>query len=162
MTRRRNNYLDRLKQTRNITPEFYDPDGTKYGMPTFPYHMAPKGMATRRQLRDKGLCPGGHEPEAQILWPHRGKRRVAYLYDLDKAKPKRVPTQAQLHAVANALRARMTCPSCPEETALKEYCIPKSLGECWECHERGTQADQGMEAEEEPQKQVSEYQKQAC
>jgi hypothetical protein len=151
---RRNHYLDRLRRTRNITPEFYDPTGAKYGMPTFPYHMAPAGMATRRQLRDKGLCPGGHEPEAQILWPHKGNRRVAYLYDLEKAVPKRVPTQAQLRAVANALRARMTCPSCPEETALKEYCIPKSLGCCPECHERYMARDYGMDKDQDEEEEA--------
>ena len=58
--------------------EFYDPDGTRYGLPTYPYRWAPQGLLTIRQLRARGLRPGGQDIAAQILW-RRGKR-VAYLY----------------------------------------------------------------------------------
>jgi hypothetical protein len=120
---------------RGIWATYYDPEGERFGTPTYPFHYAPKEMATRRQLRDAGLAPGGHQPAAQILWEHRGRRRKAYLYDVDLAVPKRVATPGQLAAVRKALIARMTCPSCPPESAVKDYCIPKSYGECWECHE---------------------------
>ena len=113
--------------------EFYDPDGSKYGMPTYPYRWAPKGLLTRRQLRANGLCPGGQGISAQIIWKHKGKRRVAYLYRADLAKPKRQATPAQLTAIQAALRARRTCPACGNE---KDYYIPLSLGECNDCAER--------------------------
>ena len=64
-------------RTRGIYVEFYDPDGTRYGLPTYPYHWAPKHLLTIRQLRARGLRPGGQQPAAQILW--RKGRRVAYL-----------------------------------------------------------------------------------
>ena len=89
-------YLDNLRDTRNIFTEFYDPDGQRYGRPTYPYHWAPEGLLTVRQLRARSLRPGGQDIAAQILWRHRKQRRVAYLYREDQAKPKRTATTAQL------------------------------------------------------------------
>ena len=109
---------------------FYDPLGTRYGFPTFPYRMAPTGLATLRQLRAAGLRPGGHDPVAQILW-RRGKR-VAYLYRLDCAIPKRTATPAQREAIAKALTARRTCRYCAQ---VKPYYIPRRYGCCLDCHE---------------------------
>jgi hypothetical protein len=126
-------YLDNLRTTRNIFTEFYDPDGQRYGLPTYPYHWAPAGLLTIRQLRARGLRPGGQDIVAQILWRHRKQRRIAYLYREDQAKPKRTATTAQLGAIAKALRARRTCPTCGSE---KPYCIPRSKGECNDCAAR--------------------------
>ncbi|MFC7547171.1 RRQRL motif-containing zinc-binding protein [Plantactinospora sp. GCM10030261] len=113
---------------------FYDPTGEKYGIPTYPYKFAPAGMATRRQLRDRDLRPGGQEPAAQILW-RRGKR-VAYLYLIDHALPKRTATPAQRAAIDKALLARRTCPTCRQ---VKPYYIRHSLGECFDCTPGGAQ-----------------------
>ncbi|WP_344315621.1 RRQRL motif-containing zinc-binding protein, partial [Fodinicola feengrottensis] len=88
-------------------PTYYDPTGRRYGLPTFPYRCAPEGMATVRQLRARGLRPGGQEIAAQIMW--RRGRRVAYLYRIELAKPKRTATPAQLAAIDKALTARRTC-----------------------------------------------------
>lgn len=107
---------------------FYDPDGARYGLPTYPWRWAPKGLLTARQLRARGLRPGGQDITAQILW-RRGKR-VAYLYREDLALPKRHATAAQLAAISKALRARRTCPTCGAE---KPYYIPRSRGECNDC-----------------------------
>ena len=115
-------------RSRGIYVEFYDPDGSRYGLPTYPYHWAPKDLLTIRQLRARGLRPGGQQPAAQILW-RRGKR-VAYLYLASMAKPKRIATPAQLVAIAAALRARRTCRACGQ---VKAYCIPRSRGACNDC-----------------------------
>ena len=96
---------------KGIRIDFYDPDGTRYGLPTYPYRWAPDGLLTRRQLRARGLRPAGQPVAAQILWKHKGRRRVAYLYRADQAKPKRTATTAQLQAIQAALRARRTCPT---------------------------------------------------
>jgi hypothetical protein len=120
--------LDDVVSGKGIFLEFYDPTGERYGIPTYPYHWAPKGLLTRRQLRALGLRPGGQDVAAQILW-RRGKR-VAYLYREQDAKPKRCATPAQLAAIDRALRARRTCPSCGEE---KPYYIRRSIGECNDC-----------------------------
>jgi hypothetical protein len=125
-------YLDQLRD-RGVRPQFYDPEGRHYGLPTYPYHWAPAGLFTLRQLRAKGLRPGGQDITAQILWRHRRQRRVAYLYREDQAKPKRTATAAQLAAISKALRARRTCPTCRTE---KPYCIPRSRGECNDCSDR--------------------------
>jgi len=125
-------YLDSLRG-KNIFTEFYDPDGQRFGVPTYPYHWAPDGLLTARQLRAKGLRPGGQDIAAQILWRHRKQRRVAYLYREELGEPKRRATTAQLTAIANALRARPTC------GAEKPYYIPRSRGECNDCVDRWRQ-----------------------
>ncbi|MEV1145189.1 RRQRL motif-containing zinc-binding protein [Micromonospora sp. NPDC049799] len=131
MTDLRSVDLDALADRTAIRVEFYDPLGTRYGFPTFPYRAAPNGLATRRQLRAAGLRPGGHDPVAQILWRHRTNRRVAYLYRLDLAAPKRVATPAQREAIAKALKARRTCRHCGQ---VKPYYIPRRYGCCLDCH----------------------------
>ncbi|RQX07549.1 RRQRL motif-containing zinc-binding protein [Micromonospora arida] len=123
--------LDNLADRTGIRVEFYDPLGTRYGFPTFPYHCAPTGLATLRQLRAAGLRPGGHDPVAQILWRHRSNRRVAYLYRADLAKAKRTATPAQREAIAKALLARRTCRHCEQ---VKPYYIPRRYGCCLDCH----------------------------
>ncbi|WP_327586397.1 hypothetical protein OHA25_04855 [Nonomuraea sp. NBC_00507] len=109
---------------------YWDPTGAEFGIPTYPYRMAPNGLATRRQLAALGLRPGGQDIQAQIIW-RRGKR-VAYLYAIDQAKPKRAATTAQLVALERAMQARRTCPDCLRDVG---YCLPKRYGTCLDCVE---------------------------
>lgn len=97
--------------------------------PVYPYRLAPDGLMTRRQLRARGLRPGGQEPAAEIRW--RRGRRVAYLYRVDQALPVRPMTPARARALDAAMRARRTCPECRTD---RGHCIPRSLGHCWPCH----------------------------
>lgn len=113
-----------------IRAVFCDPDGARYGIPTFWWQGAPPGYATRRQLRAANLRPAGQPVAAQILWRGVGGTRVAYLYRLDLARPKRTATEAQRRAVVAALRARRTCSTCGQ---VRSYYIPRSLGECLDC-----------------------------
>jgi hypothetical protein len=107
----------------------FDPTGEYHGgTPTYPYRTAPTGLATRRQLRTLGLRPGGQPIAAQILW--RKGKRVAHLYRVDLARPKRTATPAQLAAIAKALTARRTCPTCGQ---VQPYYIPRRYGECLIC-----------------------------
>ena len=107
----------------------YDPTGKFHGgTPTFPYKMAPTGLATTRQLRALGLRPAGQDIAAQILW--RKGKRVAYLYRIDLARPKRTATAAQLGALQKALLARRVCDTCKQ---VKDYYIPRRYGECLDC-----------------------------
>jgi hypothetical protein len=122
--------LEDLGERTGIRTEFYDPTGTRYGFPTFPFHYAPTGLATRRQLRAKGLRPNGFDPVAQILWRHRAQTRIAYLYRVDLAAPKRTATPAQLAAIGKALTARRTCPQCG---TTRDYYLRRSLGVCFDC-----------------------------
>lgn len=114
-----------------IRAEYHDPDGERYGIPTYWWQNAPAGLATRRQLRARGLRPGGQQPVAQVMWHGRRGDRVAYLYRVDLAKSKRIASPAQLAAIGKALRVRRTCGTCGE---VRDYCIPLSLGECVDCH----------------------------
>lgn len=109
---------------------FHDPAGSQYGLPTYLWRCAPEGLATRRQLTELGLRPGGQPIAGQVMWRGRGGVRVAYLYRLELALPKRAASAAQLVALDAAMTARRTCSSCGQ---VRPYCIPRSLGECGPC-----------------------------
>jgi len=114
---------------------FMDPAGERYGVPTWPWRMAPPHLATRRQLATRGLRPGGQGIAGQVMWRSRRARRtggvrVAYLYDIRLALPKRTPTPAQLAALAKALKARRTCPRCGTDAG---YVLPTRYGACLDC-----------------------------
>ncbi|WP_436523147.1 RRQRL motif-containing zinc-binding protein [Actinoplanes sp. HUAS TT8] len=113
-----------------VRAAFRDPEGARYGIPTFWWQGAPPGFATRRQLRKRGLCPGGQPVAAQILWCGVGGTRAAYLYRIDLARPKRTASAAQLRALDKALTARRTCSTC---RIVRPYYIPRSLGCCLKC-----------------------------
>lgn len=113
-----------------IRAAFHDPDGDRYGIPTFWWQGAPDGYATLRQLRNQGLRPGGQPVAAQVLWRRCGQTAVAYLYRLDLAKPKRSATVRQREAIDRALIARMRCPTC---RITRNYFIPRRFGECLTC-----------------------------
>ncbi|MFF3376207.1 RRQRL motif-containing zinc-binding protein [Streptomyces sp. NPDC002680] len=118
----------------------YDPTGALYGVPTFPWKFAPDDelFATRRQLRARGLRPGGQPIAAQVMRVNRraGGVRVAYLYlylylyRIDLAKPVRPMTSRKWGALALAMLARRTCPNCQ---IVYSYCMPTSLGMCVLC-----------------------------
>ena len=111
----------------------YDPTGARYGIPTYPWRYAPAGLATRRQLRERGLRPGGQPVCGQVMLRHRGRKsgaKVAYLYRLDRALPVRPMTSRKWGALALAMLARRTCPKCQ---ITYSYCIPTSLGVCILC-----------------------------
>ncbi|WP_111649163.1 RRQRL motif-containing zinc-binding protein [Actinoplanes lutulentus] len=107
---------------------FFDPSGERYGIPTYPFKLAPTGLATLRQLRADGLRPGGQEIAAQLMW-RRGHRR-AFLYRIDLAVPKRTATAAQRAALDKAMTARRTCPECG---VFQDYYIPRRTGACLDC-----------------------------
>ncbi|MGW1286126.1 RRQRL motif-containing zinc-binding protein [Streptomyces sp. NPDC002586] len=100
-------------------------------LPVFRWRLAPDGYATYRQLRARGLRPGGQAVAAEIERPRRRRPPlVAYLYRLDLAKPVRPMTPAKWAALAKANRARRTCPACRRDAG---YVIPPSLGMCTPC-----------------------------
>lgn len=107
---------------------WYPAAGRVEGLPAFRFRAAPSGLATRRQLRAAGLCPGGLAPVAVLVW-RRGHRR-AWLYRLDAARPKRCPSAAQVAALGRAMAARRWCGSCRRDAG---YVVPRSTRRCWSC-----------------------------
>ncbi|MGA5272566.1 RRQRL motif-containing zinc-binding protein [Streptomyces cellulosae] len=100
-------------------------------LPVFRWCLAPDGYATRRQLRARGLRPGGQDVAAQLERPRRRRPPlVAYLYSVDLAKPVRPMTPAKRAALAKANAARRWCPECGRDAG---YVIPPSLGACASC-----------------------------
>lgn len=115
-----------------MSARFYDPGGARYGIPTYPRHLAPShlDLRTKTQLREIGLRPGGQDPAAQLMWRSqcggsRGGVRIAWLYHTHLARPVRPMTPAKERALARALLARHTCRDCGQ---LHPYCLPTSLG----------------------------------
>lgn len=100
-------------------------------VPVYRWRLAPDGLATRRQLRARGLRPGGQPVAAQVERPRRRRGPlVAFLYRVDLAKPVRPMTPGRAAALAKAMKARRTCPNCRRDAG---YCIPPSLGMCVPC-----------------------------
>ncbi|MEU6228339.1 RRQRL motif-containing zinc-binding protein [Streptomyces sp. NPDC047042] len=109
----------------------FDPDGERFGIPTYPWRCAPDDLATRRQLRIRGLRPGGQDIAAQLFRPRRRREPLtAYLYRVDLARPVRPMTPARWAALAKANAARRRCPECGRDAG---YVIPTSLGACVTC-----------------------------
>ncbi|MFE2183302.1 RRQRL motif-containing zinc-binding protein [Streptomyces sp. NPDC059455] len=100
-------------------------------LPVYRWHLAPDGLATRRQLRAMNLRPGGQDVVAELQRPRRKREPlVAYLYRIDQAKPVRPMTPAKWAALAKANTARRTCPTCRRDAG---YVIPPSVGACATC-----------------------------
>ncbi|GAA4105430.1 RRQRL motif-containing zinc-binding protein [Streptomyces hundungensis] len=105
-------------------------------LPVYQWRLAPDGYATRRQLRARGLRPGGQDVAAQLERPRRRRGPlVAFLYRVDLAKPVRPMTPARRAALAKANAARRWCPTCRRDAG---YVIPLSLGTCVPCDSRST------------------------
>ncbi|MFD8572454.1 RRQRL motif-containing zinc-binding protein [Streptomyces sp. NPDC059639] len=102
-------------------------------LPVYRWDLAPDGLATRRQLRARGLRPGGQDVAAQLERPRRRRGPlVAYLYRIDRALPVRPMTPARWAALDRANTARRICPECRRDAG---YVIPVSLGMCVTCHD---------------------------
>lgn len=113
-----------------MSVRFWDPEGAKYGIPTYPLRLAPEGLATRGQLRALGLRPGGQEIAAQLMWRYPRGIAAAYLYRIDLAKPVRPMTPARWRAHEAMMRPRRTCPACGHDVG---YVIRTSIGTCEPC-----------------------------
>ncbi|MFF2086992.1 RRQRL motif-containing zinc-binding protein [Nocardia sp. NPDC058176] len=75
-------------------------------IPTYEWRTAPAHLRTRRQLAAEGLRPNGQDIAGRIV-RSRGSRKeplVAHLFDVEKAAPKREPSEAQRRALAKATR----------------------------------------------------------
>ncbi|MER5882589.1 RRQRL motif-containing zinc-binding protein [Streptomyces sp. NPDC001941] len=106
-------------------------------LPVYRWRLAPEGLATRRQLRARGLRPGGQDVAAQVERPRRRRGPlVAYLYRVDLAKPVRPMTPARAEALAKANAAQRWCPSCRCDAG---YRIPRAHGVCGRCVHREEQ-----------------------
>ncbi|WP_063762399.1 RRQRL motif-containing zinc-binding protein [Streptomyces sp. NRRL F-5123] len=114
------------------------------GLPTYDWNTAPRHLlATRRQLRARGLRPGGQNPVAQLRCKDctgltRDCGRMAWLYQVALALPVRQMTLAKEVALDRAMAARQTCPKCRRRFIA---CLPlRTLGSCLECYD-GTPVD---------------------
>ncbi|MEV5295087.1 RRQRL motif-containing zinc-binding protein [Streptomyces sp. NPDC053741] len=106
-------------------------------IPVYRWRLAPPGYATFRQLRAKGLRPGGQDVAAVLERPRRRRGPlIAYLYRIDRAKPVRPMTPAKRAALAKANAAQQICPRCRRDAG---YRIPRSLGMCVPCADRDEQ-----------------------
>ncbi|MFC4941868.1 RRQRL motif-containing zinc-binding protein [Pseudonocardia sp. GCM10023141] len=108
-------------------------------VPVFRYGWAPSGLATVRQLAGQDLRPAGQDVAGWLVWKTRPSRRGwAYLYRVDLARPKRIPSAAQLASIARCNVVQQWCPTCRTDVG---YRIPRSLGECVDCAETAIERD---------------------
>ncbi|WP_458686400.1 hypothetical protein [Nocardia tengchongensis] len=94
-----------------MSTRFHDPEGRRYGIPTFPWRMAPQHQRTERQLAQDKRQPGD-EAQAQVLGASRRFGRLqAYLYDEANAVPKQERSEAQLESlrIARWVRSANAC-----------------------------------------------------
>ena len=108
-------------------------------LPEFDRRACPEDLVTRRQLRERGLSPGGHGPVAVLRCKGCSYRpdqacihpTRAWLYSVEVARPKRTPTLAQEEALDRAMAARSTCPQCKRRYY---FCLPlRTQGVCDPC-----------------------------
>lgn len=94
-----------------MTTRFLDPEGKRYGIPTYPWRLAPQHLRTESQLAQDKQRPGG-EAQAQVLGTSRRFGRLqAYLFDEASAVPKRESSDAQLESlkIARWVRSAKAC-----------------------------------------------------
>ncbi len=117
------------RQKRDGLPTFtHDPTGELHGIPTYIWGRAPEGLATRRQLAERGLRKNGQSPAA---WIRRGSL-IGFLYRVDLAAPQFAKTQAKMAAVHTAARARRRCVECGPIDYIPRQAEP-CWGRCWNC-----------------------------
>lgn len=138
--------MPRTRTRRRRDPLRKPPPRSNAALPEFDRAVCPPHLATRRQLRDRGLRPGGHNPVAVLRCRYCAYRpgqacihpTRAWLWDTTTALPKIVMTLGKERALDAAMAARSTCPACRRRY---HYCLPlRSIGSCLECHD-GTPAD---------------------
>ncbi|MFJ8040168.1 RRQRL motif-containing zinc-binding protein [Kitasatospora sp. NPDC096147] len=113
---------------RRPSPDAPSGDGV---LPVHRWKCAPDGLCTRRQLRARGLSPGGQPVAAVIRWRSRfGGTAEAHLYRPELAQPVREMTPSRWAALTAANRARRTCPTCRRDAG---YVLPRHLGTCVPC-----------------------------
>lgn len=93
-----------------MSARFHDPNGERYGLPTYPWRQAPSHLRTKRQLAEQKLSPG-EEYQAQVMFDSRYGTQRGYLYDANTAKPKRESSDAQLASlkIARWVRSADAC-----------------------------------------------------
>jgi hypothetical protein len=107
--------------------------GWHEGLPLLAWGQAPRDkLATYRQLRKRGLRPGGQQPVAVVYFTNRKslKKTFAFLYMIVDAKPIRPMTPAKRAAIEKALAKRRTCRQCGTEAAAE---LPKAHRTCEPC-----------------------------
>jgi len=107
--------------------------GVLDGLPLMSWGIADRSkLATKRQLRARGLRPGGQSPVAVLYFrcARAGRKVHANLYLIDQALPVRPMTPARRAALDKAMAARRTCREC-RETGYAE--LPKAHRTCEAC-----------------------------
>ena len=115
-------------RTRGIYVEFYDPDGTRYGLPTYPYHWAPKHLAPSGSCAPAACArrPAARRPDPVA----QGQARRLPVPHSTWPCPSGRPPLPSSTAIAAALRARRTCPECGRKSPTASRA---QRGECNDC-----------------------------
>ncbi len=121
----------------------------------FRIRWAPPGLFTVRQLAERGLRPAGQDVAGWLVWNARpGRCGWAYLYRLDLARPKRVPSAAQRAAIARCNVVQQWCPTCRTDVG---YRIPRRFGECVDCAETACERDRDRDENEHVNQHINDH-----
>ncbi|MGV9408312.1 DNA translocase FtsK [Nocardia sp. NPDC003693] len=102
----------------------------------YAWGLAPSHLKTRRQLREMGRSPGD-SLVALMVGQRRGRRIAARLYDPALAPPKRVPTPAQLAAIAKATRTHQLNAAVRHGISRTDMSAPLDTAPGWEHPQEG-------------------------
>ncbi len=92
--------------------------GEHEGLPLLKRNCAPRDLlATARQLRARGLRPGGKDPVAVLVTKHpaSGKTNFSSLWQISECVPVRPQTPAKRASIARATQSRRVCRDCGEQ-----------------------------------------------
>jgi hypothetical protein len=109
--------------------------GWRNGMPLLRRGCAPRDvLATFRQLRARGLRPGGRDHIAELVTKHRksSKTNFSRLWLISDAVPVRPMTPAKYAALERAMTVRKTCRDCGDVYGRE---LPKDCRLCPPCRE---------------------------
>jgi len=116
--------------------------GLRDGLPMFGWRgkpgAVPLGLCTRRQLRAKGLRPGGADPDALLVFGHQIPARaeeVCELWREEIAVPVRSMTPRMWLAHEAAMRARRFC---REHQGYVDHCVRGPAKQCSTCFANDT------------------------
>ncbi|MFF0509168.1 RRQRL motif-containing zinc-binding protein [Streptomyces fimicarius] len=123
--------MPRTRVRRRREPLRTPPPRSTAGLPEFDRSVCPPHLVTRRQLRELGLRPGGHDPVAVLRCRSCAYRpgqacihpTRAWLWDTTTALPKIPMTLDKERALDAAMAARSTCPACRRRY---HYCLKRA------------------------------------
>lgn len=111
------------------------------GVPEFGWRSAPRHLATRTQLKARGLTPGRRADVVAVVRFHtrRWGWVIGDLYRVSECVPRPADTPGRARARRSAMLARRTCRGCKQ---VGERCVSSRSGLCGACRVAAGELDE--------------------